>query len=359
MNESFLQKKLDERIAGQSFRQLRLSTGLVDFCSNDYLGLAAHPFDPGSNLKHGSGGSRLLAGNFPLVEKLEKDLADFHQGEAALVFNSGYDANLGLLSSVPQRGDTILYDYLSHASLRDGIRLSFAKAFAFRHNDLEDLEQKLSNSSGQCFVVTESVFSMDGDKAPLIQIVSLCNRYGASLIVDEAHATGIIGTQGEGLVQHEGLEQSCFARVYTFGKALGCHGAAIVGSKLLKDYLVNFARSFIYTTSLPETTIATITHQYEAMKEMHEERKKLAALIAAFRQGVIRYQKPDSDTPIQPVIVPGNAQVKSLASKLQEEGMDVRPILYPTVPENSERLRIVLHSFNTMEQVNRLLSLLS
>src|SRR5207249_2240995 len=156
------------------------------------------------------------------------------------IFNSGYDANTGLLSCVPLRGDTIIYDYLSHASIRDGIRLSLALSFSFRHNDLEDLEKKLKMASGNIFVVTESVFSMDGDKAPLQQLINLCQQYHANVIVDEAHATGVIGNKGEGLVQALGLQKKCFARVHTFGKACGVHGAIILGTGILRHYLINF-----------------------------------------------------------------------------------------------------------------------
>ena len=158
-----------------------------------------------------------------------------------------------MLSSVPQKGDVIIYDQLSHASIRDGIRLSFASSFSFLHNDVDDLEKKLSaaaKSSQNIFVVTESVFSMDGDMAPLNEISKLCEKYNAALIVDEAHATGIIGEKGEGLVQHLDLQQKCFATLHTFGKACGCHGAVILGSKQLKKYLINFARPFIYSTAL-------------------------------------------------------------------------------------------------------------
>jgi 8-amino-7-oxononanoate synthase len=187
----------------------------------------------------------------------------------------------------------------------------------------------------------------------------LCEKFGASLIVDEAHGTGVIGAQGEGLVQSLGLAEACFARIYTFGKAVGCHGAAIAGSQLLKVYLVNFARSFIYTTSLPETTVAAIKQAYEAMKGMQKERAQLNSLVSHFQQKDIRFEKLKSDTPIQGVIVPGNEAIKELAKNIQQKGMDVRPILYPTVPENSERLRIVLHAFNTADELNQLLDTLS
>ena len=213
LNEDFLDRKLQERKDQHAFRRLRLPDGKTDLCSNDYLGIAtrgliekalasAIPALP--ETPHGSGGSRLLAGNYPLIEETEKALAGFHAAETGLIFNSGYDANLGLLSCLPQRGDTILYDQLSHASIRDGIRLSFARAFPFAHNDLADLEKKLSTAEGNKLVVTESVFSMDGDQAPLAEMAAVCRRYEAHLIVDEAHATGVIGEKGEGLVQARG-----------------------------------------------------------------------------------------------------------------------------------------------------------
>lgn len=376
MKEDFLHKKLNERREQNAFRTLRLPDGKVDFCSNDYLGLArvSHNFKLSDALLHGSTGSRLLAGNYTLIEETEKIIAAFHQTEVALIFNSGYDANVGLLSCVLQKGDTIIYDYLSHASIRDGIRLSFAQSFSFAHNDLDDLQKKLlfageainkgnvvgedTNHNNNVFVVTESVFSMDGDMAPLHEITALCEKYNAHLIIDEAHATGVVGTKGEGLVQHLQLQNKVFARVHTFGKALGCHGAAVVGSAVLRDYLINFARSFIYTTALPETSIAAVKKSYELFPKMNDERNHLHKLITQFQNTPLPYKIYKSHTPIQIVEVPGNDEVKNLADKLQENNLDVRPILYPTVPKGGERLRVVLHAFNTEDEVARLCSLL-
>jgi len=364
MNDDFLLKKLNERKQQNAFRQLRLPDGKTDFCSNDYLGIVHDQLiekklaESHATYKHGSTGSRLLAGNYPLAEQAEKMIAAFHQAPAALIYNSGYDANLGLLSCVPQRGDTIIYDYLSHASLRDGIRLSFAQSFSFKHNDVTDLEKKLQAATGTIFVVTESVFSMDGDMAPLQEISVLCDRYQAHLIVDEAHATGVVGSKGEGLVQQLNLQQKCFARIHTFGKAVGCHGAIILGSELLRDYLINFSRSFIYSTALPEESIAAICSAYEIFQGMYSEREHLRQLITCFQQTTGKYEKLVSFTPIQIVIVPGNDQVKAVAGALQAGGLDVRPILYPTVPAGSERLRIVLHAFNSMNELQQLLQVL-
>lgn len=359
--ESFLEKKLQERREQDAFRTLKLPAGKTDFCSNDYLGIIHYGLLETSEahwLKHGSGGSRLLAGNDVLTESTEQMLAAFHQADAGLLYNSGYDANVGLLSAVPQRGDTVIYDYLSHASIRDGIRLSFAQSFSFKHNDLEDLDRRLQAATGTIFVVTESVFSMDGDQAPLREIVSLCTEYNAQLIVDEAHATGVVGARGEGLVQEMQLQEKVFARVVTFGKAVGCHGAVVLGSKLLRDYLINFSRSFIYTTALPQASVRAIRDAYALFPTMVKERILLASMIKLFQDTKLRFEKLVSFTPIQVVIIPGNEEVKAVAAQLQEAGLDVRPILYPTVPKGGERLRIVLHAFNTEKEVKKLLSLL-
>lgn len=364
-HEDFLHKKLEERKAAQAFRTLRLPDGKTDFCSNDYLGII-HQGLIERQLKgsipparHGSGGSRLLAGNYERIETAEQALAAFHEAPAGLLYNSGYDANLGLLSCVPRRGDTIVYDSLSHASLRDGIRLSFAQSFSFAHNDLADLEKKLQLATGNRFVVTESVFSMDGDRAPLEKMVQLCGQYQAHMIVDEAHATGVVGEQGEGLVQYLGLQNACFARIHTFGKAVGCHGAIVLGSDTLRQYLINFSRPFIYTTALPESSVAAIQTAYQLFPAMQAERDHLHRLVHYFQEAALAYRKLPSTTPIQVVIIPGNDQVKAVAGRLQSARLDVRPILYPTVPKGSERLRVVLHAFNSLEEVQQLCALLS
>ena len=378
LDDHFLDHKLNERRSQDAFRRLRLPEGKTDFCSNDYLGIATNGLlEEGEwsgaegaarsgatkSLAHGSTGSRLLAGNYPLIEETERALAAFHQAEAGLLFNSGYDANLGVLSCIPQRGDVILYDSLSHASLRDGIRLSFGTAFSFAHNEVADLEKRLAAAQGKAnqrniFVVTESVFSMDGDLAPLDEIVALCQRYGAQLILDEAHGTGVIGPAGEGLAQARGWHRQCFARIHTFGKAVGCHGAIVLGSDRLRDYLINFSRAFIYTTALPPASVRALARAYELFPYLHDERRRLQELIDRFQQAAIGYARLQSNTPIQVVIVPGNAEVRALAERLQQAGLDIRPILYPTVPKGGERLRIVIHSFNTPDEIDKLTGLL-
>ncbi len=358
--DDFLHKKLNERKDNHSFRELRFPDGKIDFCSNDYLGIVknARLQTPDSRLQTGSTGSRLLSGNYPLIEEVEKQISSFHQSEAALIFNSGYDANLGLLSAVPQKGDTVVYDHLCHASIRDGIRLSFAQAFSFAHNDLHDLQKKLAHTTGTVFIVTESVFSMDGDLCPMDEMVAIAEKFKAHLIIDEAHATGVIGEKGEGLVQHLQLQGKVFARIHTFGKACGCHGAVVLGSQMLRDYLVNFARSLVFSTSLPEHSVAMIKSSYEIFPGMKAERLHLQQLIQQFQMAPIRFEKLISNTPIQIVIIPGNGEVKKIAAALQQQNLDVRAILYPTVPKGKERLRIVLHAFNKMEEVNTLLQLL-
>lgn len=358
--DQFLQKKLDERRADRSLRKLRLPDGKSDFCSNDYLGIVHNRLleTTTESLASGSGGSRLLAGNYAMIEEVEKHIAAFHQAEAALVFNSGYDANTGLLSSVPQKGDTVLYDHLCHASIRDGIRLSFANAFSFAHNDLDDLQKKAASKTGTLFIVTESLFSMDGDLCPLAALVDVSKKLGAHLVIDEAHATGIIGQKGEGLVQQLQLQDAVFARMHTFGKACGCHGAVVLGSNALREYLVNFARSFVFSTALPEHSIAFVKSSYGIFPLLNDERAHLRKLVAVFQSAAMRYEKLPSQTPIQAVIIPGNEEVRAVAENLQANGFDVRPILYPTVPRGKERLRIVLHAFNTIEEVEKLTTLL-
>ena len=362
MNDDFLLKRLRERKETDAFRQLAIKHDKIDFCSNDYLGISKNNLIKNENysISHGSTGSRLLSGNYKLIEETEKFIARFHDAEAGLIFNSGYDANIGLLSSVPQKDDIIIYDQLSHASIRDGIRLSFAQSFSFKHNDIADLEKKLSpaETNGNLFVVTESVFSMDGDIAPLEIIANLCNKYNAALIVDEAHATGVIGGKGEGEIQRQNLQAKCFARVHTFGKACGCHGAIVLGSENIRNYLINFSRAFIYTTALPPSAINAIVNSYKLFPEMNLERSHLFELIKLYNNSDHKYEKIKSVTPIQGIVVPGNTAAKALADQLQHAGFDVRAILYPTVPKGAERLRIVLHSFNTLQDTQRLLTLL-
>ncbi|GAA5038207.1 8-amino-7-oxononanoate synthase [Marivirga lumbricoides] len=350
---------LSERKKNGTFRFLRIQKeGMVDFISNDYLGLAKvseiseslHSF-----VDNGASGSRLLSGNKVYHESLEKYLADYFKAESTLLFNSGYLANLGLLSSVPQKGDTILFDELSHMCIKEGVRLSRANYFNFKHNSLENLEQKLTKATGNIFVVVESVYSMDGDQAPLKQIVELCEKYSANLIVDEAHTTGLFGDSGFGLCCDLGLEDRIFARTYTFGKAIGAHGAAVAGSEILKDYLINYSRHFIYTTALNYHSVQLIENAINYRKAHPELVEKLTRNILLFRQLIRRdIPKLESFHPIQGIMVNGNEEAIKLADHLNAAGFDMRPIVSPTVPVNQERIRICLHAFNSTMEISNL-----
>ena len=370
--------KLKQREGNNSLRKLALPNHLIDFASNDYLGFSksetifneTHSYlIDNSILQNGATGSRLLSGNHSVYKEVENYIAKFHQVESTLIFCSGYDANVGFFGSVPQRNDIILFDELSHASIRDGIQLSNAKSYKFQHNDFEDLErliQKLrpkTQDLESIYIVTESVFSMDGDTPNLEELVGICNKYNCFLIVDEAHALGVFGDCGEGLVQMLGLQDAIFARIVTFGKGLGCHGAAILGSQKLVDYLINFARSFIYTTGLSPHSVATILVGYQHLETEKEALKKLRENVIHFNQEKkllgLNPLFVKSKSAIQSAIIPGNQKVKSIAHQLQEKGFDVKAILSPTVPEGQERLRFCLHSYNSKEEISEVLGLLS
>lgn len=365
-------KSLEKRKNENSFRELNSSKDLVDFSSNDYLGFARNKrifLNAGEILKengifeNGAGGSRLLSGNHALYAPAEDLVAQFHKAEASLIFNSGYDANLGFFSSVPQKRDIILYDELIHASIRDGIQLSKARAYKFKHNDLEDLKQKISRLKNdifeEVFLVTESIFSMDGDSPDLEAFSIFAEENNYYLVVDEAHAVGV---KGAGLIAEDGLEDRIFARLVTFGKAMGSHGAAILGSKQLKHYLINFARSLIYSTALPPHSVATIIAAYQELKAEGAEVEKLQDNITFFKSEVskrgIQRHFLESESAVHCCIISGNERVKSASAELSAEGFDVRPILSPTVPAGKERLRICLHSFNTKEEISGLTEVL-
>ena len=386
--ERHLSQILEERKKQSLFRSLQTPKSLIDFCSNDYLGFSQKLKQNSNNFAFPTGatGSRLLAGNTQFMEDLEQEIADFHGAEAGLIFNSGYDANVGILSCLPQKNDILFTDELIHASMIDGTRLSYATRYKFRHNDVEDLERKLAPEAsvapaprggafdsksgaiappvgawgatvGGLFIALESVYSMDGDLANLEAFVNLSEKYGANLIVDEAHATGVFGKNGRGLISELGLEDKVFARVVTFGKALGCHGAIVLGSKNLRDYLINFARPFIYSTAAPMHTHESVRQAYQLLKSPNFSNKRLHSLIAFFKEKA--RQLPDlalieSQSSIQCIIIAGNERCREVATRLQNEGLDIRPILSPTVPKGKERLRICLHEFNTEEEILRI-----
>ena len=365
--EKALSEALQKREEQEMLRKLSLVNKRIDFTSNDYLGFARSPElyqmveekMAHSAKRIGSGGSRLLSGNSPEAEELETLLANFHNAQTALLFNSGYDANVGLFSSIGGKEDVLLYDELVHASIHDGIRLSRANSFPFRHNDVGHLEERLKVSKGNIFVAVESVYSMDGDCAPLKEISDLCKKHNANLIADEAHATGVFG---KGLVQNLKMGNDVFARIHTFGKALGCHGAVVLGSDILKKYLINYARSFVYTTALPLHSLVSIECAYHLLDKSEATRNKLHSTISYFRDKIKaseKHQWLDSISSIQSLIVPGNAEVRKLCEKIQEADMDVRPILSPTVPKGKERIRVCLHSYNTKEEIDSLFTTIS
>ena len=370
-----LQKALQERETAGTLRHLSEESYLIDFYSNDYIGLAknavvrtkAHSLLEEYPLQNGSTGSRLLSGNYPLIRNAESYLAAFHGAEKGLLFNSGYDANVGIFSSIPQKGDVVLYDQYIHASIRDGLQLNKAQNFKFKHNSLADLEEKLKRfapSATTLYIATEAVFSMDGDTPDLPAMVALAKEYNAYIIIDEAHSVGIFGNRGEGLCQALGIEKDIFLRLITFGKGIGAHGALVVAQAEVIDYLVNFARSFIYTTAAAPESIATLLASYMLLPEL-KERDLLHENIVFFREKAQTLAKEkgitfiDSSSAIQGLIIPDSQKVKQVAARLQARGMGIKPILSPTVPKGEERLRICLHSYNTKEEINLLFQTIS
>jgi 8-amino-7-oxononanoate synthase len=364
-----LQSKLEKRLQENSLRRLTVTPGLIDFSSNDYLGLA-HSEELYQLIKqktdslphlNGATGSRLLTGNTEYTHNVEHLLAKIFKSEAALIFNSGYAANQGVISCIAQREDTIFYDELAHACIRDGARLSFANRHAFRHNDLNDLESKLKKTSGNIFIAVESVYSMDGDLCPLAELVVLSEKYNATIILDEAHSTGVMGNNGSGLAVSLGLEDRIPIRIYTFGKAMGVHGACVAGTKILIDYLINFARTFIFTTAMPFHSIASIECAFNFLNRHISIQNNLTGNIHFFKKQInkskIKYLS--SNTQIQGVVIPDNYLVKKISVQLKETGFDARPILSPTVTKGTERLRICLHTFNTQDQITNLTETIS
>lgn len=377
-----LHQKLSKREASNALRSLSFKEDKIDFCSNDYLGFAVST-ELSSRINQsikeipvsgsGASGSRLLSGNSRLHEDLETFLSNYYGAEAALLFNSGYDANLGFFASILQKGDLIIYDELAHASIRDGIQMSNAKAYKFRHNDLDDLERILQKWNSEAtapnertlYVVTESVFSMDGDSPDLPMLVTMCRKHSAYLIIDEAHAVGIYGAKGSGLLWGHELQDDVFARIITFGKAFGVHGAAVLGSRELMRYLINFARSFIYSTALPPHSLVAIMESHRLLNTEYGKtaQELLRNNIAYFRSQIDHFKLTkgfvNSTSAIQSLILPENDRVKGVASTMRKEGFDVRPILSPTVPTGKERIRFCLHSFNEKKDIETVLNLLS
>lgn len=355
-----LKHLLEQKRKENSIRTLKpLSASKVDFCSNDYLGISRGlSMELLKNLPEqltvGSGGSRLLAGHTELAQTLEKLLAKTHRTQAALLFNSGYNANIGFFSAVPDKRSTVIYDQKIHACIKDGMRLGLAHKISFGHNDLAQLEAILGRTQGEKFVAVESIYSLDGDCAPLNEMAFLCQKYGANLVVDEAHSTAIYGPQGAGLVTELGLDELVFAKVHTFGKGTGAHGACVASSQEVVDYLINTARSFIYTTALSSHSVHVLIQIYHYLSKHWEGlQSQLNRNIRTFKEHITQ-QTIQSESPIQVVVVPGNDQVRALSSRLQALGFEVRPVISPSVPLGQERIRICLHSYNTPQEIKQL-----
>lgn len=365
MDYSFLEQSLHDLKEKNLFRTLCVSeSGSVDFQSNDYLGLARNiklqslvlddlqQFQ-GQSL-FGSTGSRHISGHSALADHLEHFLAVFHKAEASLLFKSGFEANLAVFSAIPSRGDTVLYDSEIHASVKQGIRLGFAKGIAFKHNDISDLQAKVVKAGGRVFVAVEAVYSMSGDLAPLVQLATYCRSNGLHLIVDEAHSTGLFGPKGEGCCVQDEIEHDVFCRIYTFGKGIGCGGAIVAGSTLLKEYLINRAVPFIYSTSFSPAQLLVIQRHYTFMIENGAIRERLQENVRFFAETftkVFGNLPANPESFIQAIPCSGAVEAMNLAANLNTAGFLVKAIRPPTVPLGREQLRIVLHAFNNQEEI--------
>ncbi|MEM9259013.1 MAG: 8-amino-7-oxononanoate synthase [Bacteroidota bacterium] len=367
--EEFLQQRLDQLREAGTFRELRGTVQGIDFWSNDYLGLSrlTNPttYSQLPITNHSATGSRSISGDSDEFHALEKHIAAYHGQEAALIFNSGYTANLGLLSALLRRTDTIFYDELMHASCRDGIRLGQARALRFAHNDVDNLKQQLPKArpDGNIFVLTEGRFSMDGDLGLVAELAELCAAHGAHLIVDEAHSGGIEGKNGAGLVAQLGLQQGVFATVVTYGKAFGSHGAAVLGSYALREYLINTSRPFIYSTAPAPAQWDGIAAAYAQLEVVHQlQYPKLQSIISLFRQKMetsrLAHLLLPVKGPIQILQIPGNQSVMRAEAACREDGLLVKGIRSPTVAVGSERIRLCLHAFNTESELERLVNCL-
>ncbi|MFO0968131.1 MAG: 8-amino-7-oxononanoate synthase [Gemmataceae bacterium] len=352
---------LEQLRAEGRYRSLRPAAG-IDFSSNDYLGFGKIPWPQTEALPASGTASRLLRGQHPLWEEVEARLAQWHGAEAALVFTTGYAANEGLLATLLEPDDTVFSDQANHASIIDGVRLTRARRVVYRHNDLSHLEDALREArpGRQTFIVTESLFGMDGDRAPLLGLVDLAERHGAALIVDEAHATGCFGARGGGLVDELGLRPRVLATVHTGGKALGVPGAYTACGGLLREYLINRCRHFIFTTALPPAVAAWWRDAIERVQRADEPRRRLHANAQLFRGILVQrgITCPGADF-IAPVVFGADQRAAAAATALETQGYDVRAIRPPTVPAGSARLRVSIHADHERETIERVADALS
>ena len=355
-----LHKKLQDRREKGTLRSLSSFDGMIDFASNDYLGFSKNELLKSKKLETGATGSRLISGNSNFIEEAENDLAVFFGSEAGLCFNSGYDANIGVFSSIPQRGDVVLHDEFIHASVRDGLRLSHAKSYSFKHNDVHDLKRLLEQNKAQTvYVAVEGLYSMHGDLCPLYEMIQLAEEHKAHIILDEAHSAGNFGFYGRGFANATGLHSNCLIRLVTFGKAFGAHGAVVLCSNELREYLVNFARSFIYTTALPLSAFDKMRKSVQ-VENIDELRLRLQNRIAYFRRKLPAHAFSSvANSPIQFLRFKDLDALKKVEAELNNAGIFAKAIYSPTVSEGDEGLRVSLHSFNSEQEIDKLVSIIS
>jgi glycine C-acetyltransferase/8-amino-7-oxononanoate synthase len=378
MSGEFIKDELLHLKNAGLYRRMRLVDGaqdatlildgceVINFSSNNYLGIANHPAlaaaakDAIDRYGCGAGASRLISGNMTLHEELDAKLAEFKGTQAALVFNSGFQANTGILSTLVGEGDVIFSDALNHASIIDGCRLSRARTEVYRHCDLDQLERQLKQapSAARKLIVTETIFSMDGDEAPLAGIVELAEKFAAMVMVDEAHATGIFGSNGAGVVAKLGLRERVLVQMGTLGKALGGFGAYVAGSGALRDLLINRCRSFIYTTALPPAVMAMALAAIDVVKREPKRREELWANCRRMRAGLTQagFAVGPGESPILPLIIGAEAKCMELSERLLRRGVFAQGIRPPTVPPGTSRLRITLMATHTQAQIERALA---
>ena len=373
MRADFIAAELQSVKDAGLYRQLRRVDGdqgptltldgreVINFSSNNYLGIANHPALAAAakaaidRYGCGSGASRLISGNMTLHEQLEARLAQFKSTEAALVFNSGFQANVGILSTLTGDGDAIVSDSLNHASIIDGCRLSKAQTFVYAHGDLAALETCLKQAAParRRLIVTETIFSMDGDEAPLAGIVELAEKYDAMVMVDEAHGTGVFGANGAGVVAKLGLAPRVSVQMGTLGKALGGFGAYVAGSRALCDLLINRCRSFIFTTSLPPAVMAMALAAIDLVQNEPQRRDALRHNSRKLKQGLsqLGFELGGSESPILPLIVGDAGRCMALSAALLERGVFAQGIRPPTVPVGTSRLRITVMATHSDQQI--------
>ena len=336
---------------------------LLAFCSNDYLGLASHPriveaaIEAASRYGVGEGASHLLSGHSAVHERLEERLAEFMQMPRALLFSTGYQANIGAVTALAGPEDAIFSDALNHASLIDGVRLSGARVVRYPHADLGFLSAALAGSGASTkLIVTDGVFSMDGDIAPLPGMLDLCEHHDAWLLVDDAHGFGVMGPQGRGSPAHFGLRSPRIVYVGTLGKAAGVAGAFVAGAAEVVESVLQRARTYIYTTAAPAMLAAAVETSLELIREDEWRRERLRDLILVLREGLRESERAlaPSDTPIQPLVLGGNSEAVWASTALRERGILVPAIRPPTVPEGTARLRISLSAAHSEDEVLRL-----